>query len=119
MQKALGVKISNIASLLGYYSFVLVYIVLIGSVQGCNLGLNILSKEERDKTAEFLLVKPVKRSKLVALKLGTAFILAIIVSLTVFVASQIIVGSSSEPFHLYFWEVAKLSLDYYLIEIVF
>ena len=66
VQKALGVEMSNITSLLGYYSFVLVYIVLIGSVQGCNLGLNILSKEERDKTAEFLLVKPVKRVRLAA-----------------------------------------------------
>lgn len=87
VQKALGVEISSITTLLGYYSFVLVYIVLIGSLQACNLGLNILSKEERDKTAEFLLVKPVKRSEIVLAKLAAALTLLLATNISFFIGS--------------------------------
>ncbi|MFZ3373601.1 MAG: ABC transporter permease subunit, partial [Desulfitobacteriaceae bacterium] len=40
-----------------------------GSIQAMNLGISILSKEVREKTADFLLTKPVSRCKIITAKL--------------------------------------------------
>lgn len=87
LEKALGVGFSNITSLLGYYSFVMVFITLIGGVQAMNLGLSILSKEERDKTAEFLLVKPVSRFKIMFSKISAAYTLILMTNIVYFLVS--------------------------------
>ncbi|MDN4075082.1 ABC transporter permease subunit [Fictibacillus terranigra] len=60
--KALGVQISTITSLLGFYSYFFLYVMLCGAIQAMNLGTGILSKEVSGKTAEFILTKPVTRA---------------------------------------------------------
>jgi ABC-2 type transport system permease protein len=71
VRKALGLTV-DLATLLGYYSYVLLYVMLSGSIQAMNLGLSIISKEARHKTADFLLTKPVKRSFVLASKIAAA-----------------------------------------------
>ena len=101
LQKALGVAFSNITTILGYYSFIMVFVVLIGSVQSMNLGLNILSKEERDKTAEFLLVKPVTRFKVMLSKLLAAVTLILFTNIIYNIGSFLLVrGIGNESFDL-------------------
>jgi len=68
--KAMGLSLEIFFSILGYYSFVFVYIVLCGSIQAMNFGLSVLSKEVRDKTADFLLTKPIKRYQIMTAKLS-------------------------------------------------
>src|SRR5881392_3004815 len=62
VRKAVGVSIDSITSLLGFYSYVFMYIVLCGSIQAMNLGISIISKEVQEKTADFLFTKPVTRT---------------------------------------------------------
>ncbi len=71
VRKALGLT-SDLSSLLGYYSYVMLYITLSGSIQAMHMGLSIISKETRHKTADFLLTKPVKRSSVIASKIAAA-----------------------------------------------
>jgi ABC-2 type transport system permease protein len=47
--------------------------VLFASIQAMNLGVSIVSKEVRDKTADFLMTKPVSRKKILTAKLLAAF----------------------------------------------
>lgn len=68
----LGINLDTIASLLGFYSMVFSFIMLCGAIQAMNLGVSILSKEMRERTADFLLVKPVSRSTIVTAKLLSA-----------------------------------------------
>lgn len=68
VRKALGIG-SNITSFFGFYSYVFFYIVLCGSIQAMNLGLSVISKEVREKTADFLLTKPVARRHIVTSKI--------------------------------------------------
>ncbi len=65
VRKALGISIDTISTFIGFYSYVFLYIVLCGSIQAMNLGVSILSKEVREKTADFLLTKPVTRMQVV------------------------------------------------------
>jgi ABC-2 type transport system permease protein len=64
----------DLSTLGGYYGVVFVYVILIGAIFAVMLGSNIIVKEERDKTAEFLMVKPVSRTKILAGKLVAALI---------------------------------------------
>lgn len=50
------------------------FLVLVGGLYAAILGSTILVKEENDKTIEFLLSKPVKRSKVVTSKILTGII---------------------------------------------
>ncbi|MCL2884012.1 MAG: ABC transporter permease [Oscillospiraceae bacterium] len=86
MLSALGVSggSSGVAAMLtsitGFFSFVFTFSLLCAAIQAMNLGIGILSKEERERTADFLMTKPVSRSRIFTVKLLTA--------LTVFVISD-------------------------------
>lgn len=69
----LGINLDTIASLTGFYSMVFSFILLCGGIQAMNLGVSILSKESRERTADFLLVKPVSRSAIIGAKLIAGF----------------------------------------------
>jgi ABC-2 type transport system permease protein len=85
--KAIGMQIETFTSELGYYSFVLNYISLIAAIQATNLGLSLLSKEETDKTADFLMTKPVSRSRILTSKLFSG-LSAILATFLIFMATS-------------------------------
>lgn len=65
IRSMLGINIDLMASLVGFYSMIFSFILLCGTIQAMNLGVSILSKEARERTADFLLVKPVSRTTIV------------------------------------------------------
>lgn len=70
----------EVTSLSGFYGVINFYLVIMGAIFAIILGSGILSKEERDKTAEFLMVKPITRSSVLAQKLlaGLIYVLAFV-----------------------------------------
>lgn len=64
----------EVTSLSGFYGVINFYLVIMGAIFAIILGAGILAKEERDKTAEFLLVKPVTRSWVLGQKLAAGLI---------------------------------------------
>lgn len=66
-REALGIQYIELGAV-GYYSFILLYVLLAGSVQAMNLGVSVLSAEVRDKTADFLYAKPISRPRLITAK---------------------------------------------------
>lgn len=76
--KAAGVNVSTLFTMIGFYSFVFGYILLCGAIQAMNLGTAILSKEIREKTADFLLTKPVSRESVMTAKLLAGLVCLVI-----------------------------------------
>jgi ABC-2 type transport system permease protein len=72
VRKAFGLSVDSMSSLVGFYSYTFLYITLCGAIQAMNLGTSIISKEVREKTADFLLTKPVTRSQIITAKLLAA-----------------------------------------------
>jgi len=62
----------------GYYGMIYAYVAIMGAVFAVMIGSGILAKEERDKTAEFLMVKPISRTRILAIKLMAALTLVLI-----------------------------------------
>lgn len=73
VQAMLGINLDYIASLPGFYTMIFSFILLCGTIQAMNLGVSILTREVRERTADFLLVKPVSRSSIISAKLTAAF----------------------------------------------
>lgn len=68
--KAFGMSTGlPLSSVLGYYAFVFTFLQLCLAIQASNYGFGILSIEEREFTADFLMSKPVSRSHLLLSKL--------------------------------------------------
>lgn len=73
MLKAFGMNTGlPMTSIGGYMVFCFVFIELFLAIQAANLGFGILSEEERDLTADFLMTKPISRSKILFNKVSAA-----------------------------------------------
>lgn len=92
LRKAIGLSIDSIATLIGFFSYSFLYLKLAGAIQAMNLGISILSKETREKTADFLLTKPVTRMQVVTSKLLAALLSLIITNLAFVAASFFMAG---------------------------
>lgn len=71
---ALNMRAFNLTTVSGLYGIMFVYFGLMGAVAAAMWGSDIISKEERDKTVEFLLVLPVSRSRVVTAKTLAALV---------------------------------------------
>lgn len=78
VRAALGISLDNITSILGFYSMIFSFIVLCAAIQAMNFGVSVLSKESRERTADFLLVKPVSRFAIVTAKFMAALTMILI-----------------------------------------
>ncbi len=91
MLQALGLSdVVSLASLSGYFALTFSMLQLAIAIQSSIYGVSILSEEERELTADFLLSKPVSRSKIYLSKLLAALtsllITATFVALSAFFA---------------------------------
>ena len=117
-QSAFGVDLKNIMSPMGYYAFVLFYIILIASIQGMNLGISILSKEEREKTADFLMTKPASRAKVLLSKLGAAISIILVSNILFYLASYVSVTLIiKDDFSFKIFSILHLSV--FIVEMIF
>lgn len=92
IQKAVGFTVESISSILGYYSYVFLYIALCGAIQAMNMGISVISKEAREKTVDFLLTKPVTRKNIMTSKLLASVTLLVITNI-VYIASASMIAS--------------------------
>ncbi len=69
----------------GYYACMFLWICLLTFAHAAMLGGNLLAKEERDKTAEFLNTKPISRSRILAGKITAGIVNVLIINLLCYV----------------------------------
>jgi len=83
MLKAFSMDNANLTTTTGYLSLVGLYFYLMAGVFAVLLGSGIISKEERDKTAEYLMTMPISREKILLAKLMAALINCLVLLLTI------------------------------------
>lgn len=89
----LGVMLDSVTTLPGFYSMIIAFVVLCGGIQAMNLGMSILSKETRERTADFLLVKPVSRAAVVTAKILAALTMLLVTDVVYYATAAIIVSA--------------------------
>jgi len=87
---AFGMSLDVITNALGYYAARnAIYIVLLGTFFSILLAGKILAREEHEKTAEFLLTKPITRLEIVWSKLAAFFTYLLLLSVMILLAGSI------------------------------
>jgi ABC-2 type transport system permease protein len=90
---AFGVESVDLTTAIGFYSVMLLYVMVMASIHASLLGAEIVSKEEQGKTAEFLFAKPVTRRQVITLKLIAALVNIVILNVVSLVSSVAIVSA--------------------------
>jgi len=99
MMAAFGASMDVLTNVLGFYATRdAIYIMLLGSFFSILLAGKILAQEEREKTAEFLLTKPVTRPEVLWSKLAAfltyLLLLNVIILIIGFISLEIFKGNS-------------------------
>ncbi len=74
-----------VSDILGYTAMIFTMVQIPLAIQASNYGFNMLSVEERELTADFLLSKPVTRSKIIISKFLASLTALVIVNIILFV----------------------------------
>ena len=69
---AFGMTGLDMSQVLGFFGFIFLFVQLCLAIQASNYGFGLVSLEERDMTADFLLAKPISRFKIITGKMLAA-----------------------------------------------
>ncbi|WP_078409131.1 ABC transporter permease subunit [Priestia abyssalis] len=118
IRNALGFNQENFFTILGFYSFPLSFITLFAAIQAMNLGTSIVSKEVREKTADFLLTKPVTRTTILTAKLLAALVSIVITNMVYYAAASFVaLQVKTDDFSLKIFFL--LSLTIFFVQLIF
>ena len=115
---ALGAGSVNIMTPEGFLSLLSIYIYLPLSIHAGLLGAGIISKEEKNKTAEYLFTLPVSRTKVLLQKFIAGFIYILIANILVNGSAMLIFGrfDVSDSYYIF---LRNLSIGVFITQIVF
>lgn len=113
---AFGLDTLDFGTLLGYYGIECGNILGLGGAFFAALtGIMALAREEKDKTAEFLLTHPLNRSEIVTAKLAAVLIQIVVLNAVVFLLSAGSIAAIGEAIP---WkEIALLHTGFFLMQI--
>jgi len=114
----LGMGSFDVTTMAGYFAMLFLYIELAVAIHAALLGAGIIAKEERDKTTEFLMIKPVSRKTVITSKLLAAFLNVAIVNIVTLVASVAMVSKYNKGPDITS-EVIMFMLSMFIVQLVF
>lgn len=118
LRKAIGLNLGNLFTILGFYCYALSFITLCGAIQAMNLGTSIVSKEVREKTADFLLTKPIKRTQILTAKLLAA-LLSLVITNAIYIAAAGVIAFQVQTEVFSFKVFTMLSMTIFFIQLIF
>jgi ABC-2 type transport system permease protein len=83
---AFGMDTMDFSTVLGFYSFLFIFCQICLAIQASNYGFSLVSIEEREMTADFLLAKPIGRTQILTSKLLAALASLSITNLVVWIS---------------------------------
>jgi ABC-2 type transport system permease protein len=116
--QALGASVSDITTPEGFIMILSLYIYLPLSIYSGLLGSNIISKEEKDKTAEYLFTLPIRRDQVIRSKLIVSIFYSVLFNfllISVVCISYLRFDRSDQYFSFLF----NLSIGVFLTQIIF
>ena len=87
LRMAFGMNGTDLSTILGFFGFVFLFAQICLAIQAANYGFSLVSVEERELTADFLLAKPVGRTRILTSKLLAAVSGLTITNIVVWIGS--------------------------------
>lgn len=98
LKQMVGLGNIDLSDVMGFFAFMFMYFTVIGAIYAISLGLSLLSNESRDKTSDFLIAKPVKRKRIVHIKLLVGLSLIFLTNLIFWLAAFIFLNIMDSTF---------------------
>lgn len=117
VKRGFNILVDSISTLEGFYSFVFSFVVLCGAIQAMNLGTSIVSKEIRDKTADFLMTKPISRIEILTAKMLAAFTALAITNILYLILTIVTAVTVVDEFNLKIFFL--ISITMFFIQLLF
>ncbi|WP_099361040.1 ABC transporter permease subunit [Fredinandcohnia onubensis] len=114
LQALMGTGTLDLSTPIGYFAILYLYLLLMATIHASMMGASIIAKEERDKTFEFLFVKPITRTKVITMKLVAAFINLIVFNAVTTIATVLIFEMDNG-----FEDLLKLMGGMFILQILF
>lgn len=118
MKALLGFGAFDVTTVSGFYAFLYPYLAITAAVHAVLIGSGIIAKEERDKTTEFLMVKPVSRNTILTSKLLAALFNVVIMNIATLVSSIAVVSAYSKGKDVT-GEVLMFMLSMFFVQLIF
>lgn len=118
MKVLLGLNGFEVTKISGFFAFLFPYLEITTAIHAALLGSSMIAKEERDKTTEFLIAKPISRGAIISSKLLAALVNVIIINLVSLLSSLAIVPSFNTGEDIT-GEILILHLIMFLVQLIF
>lgn len=118
LKALLGIGTFDVTTMSGFYAFLFPYIEITAAIHAVLLGSGIIAKEERDKTTEFLMVKPVSRATIITSKFLAALVNVVVINIVTLISSFLMVGAYNKGKDIS-TEVAIFLLSMFIVQLIF
>lgn len=118
MKVLLGLGNFEVTKISGFYAFLFPYIQITVAIHAVLLGSGIIAKEERDKTTEFLIAKPISRKVIITAKLLAALVNVVIINIVSLLSSIAIVSSFNANEDIT-GEIILLHVSMFLVQLIY
>lgn len=117
LQVVFGMNGADLSTASGYYSILYFYFLLMGAIYAGMLGAKVITKEEMDKTSEFLFVKPISRSRILTNKISAGIVCLAVFNLVLLLSTSLFfyVLESSVPIE----ELISLNISFLIFQLIF
>jgi len=118
LKAIMGMGTFDLTTAAGYYGLLFTYLAMMATIHATMLGATIISKEERDKTAEFLFLKPISRTEIITSKLLASLVNLLIFNLVTFVSSILVLQKYSKG-DAVIGEITRLMVGMFILQLIF
>jgi len=118
MKALLGIGSFDVTAMSGYFAMLFLYLEITAAIHAVLLGSHIIAKEERDKTIEFLIPKPVSRAAIITSKLFAALVNVVVMNAVTLAASIIMVAKYNKGADIS-GEITMFMLSMFILQLIF
>jgi len=118
VRAVLGMGDFDLTKAIGFFGMLYFYLILMAAIHAAMMGAGIISKEESDKTVEFLMVKPVSRTNVITSKLLATLTNILVFNIVTLIFSIAFVSAYSKGVAVT-GDILRLMVGMFIIQLIF
>ena len=118
LKALLGMGSFDVSKMSGYFAMLFLYLEVTAAIHAALLGSNIIAKEERDKTTEFLIAKPLSRTTIITSKLLAALVNILTLNIVTLISSITLIAAYNKGAAIS-GEIVLFMLSMFIVQLIF
>lgn len=118
IQTIFGLTGFDLTKASGFYGVMFMYIALMATIHATMLGAGIMSKEERDRTSEFIFTKPITRNRVITAKIMAGLAGLIVFNIVTLLSSIVFINIYSHTLD-FVGNIYTLMIGLFFMQLIF